>query len=526
VLGLAPARDQRLDNPSSDGLAAAAPLETPPVSDEEARQGPLRTLRLCGEKNVEWVMTSPTDSEKTREMRGEMQTNQTLEERIGEWRDYVRRRQAVHAVDVEELEDHLRTQVEALREAGLDEDEAFLVAVKRLGDLDSLSREFAREYSERLWKQLVVSSDAGKRSSEAKRDALVAIGLAIAASAAIKLPELFGLSIGGPQTDASFYARNFSLFVLPFLAGYFAWKRGLDWAGRYWLVVPFVAAALVVNILPFKHGGHTEVLVALHLPIALWLVVGFAYARGCWHDHDQRMHFVRFSGEWFIYYTLIALGGGALMGFTLFVFEAIGLNVEPAVVEWLLPCGIVGAVLISAWLVEAKQAVIENMAPVLTRLFTPLFTAVLLVFLATMIWTGKGIDVEREVLIGFDLLLVLVLGLLLYSISARDSHAPPSAFDALQLLLVICVLLVDALALWAIAARISKFGFSPNKTAALGENLVLLVNLGWSAVLCTRFLASRASFASLERWQTAYLPVYAAWAWVVVVVFPILFNYQ
>jgi hypothetical protein len=449
-----------------------------------------------------------------------------LERLIGEWRTYIRRRQAVHAADVEELEDHLRTQVLALCEAGLDDDEAFLVAVKRLGDLDSLSREFAREYSERLWKQLIVLPDASQVSTGAKREAAVAIGLAIAAGAAVKLPELFGISIGGPVGETSFYARNFSLFVLPFLAGYFAWKRGLSHSGRLWLAMPFIAAALAVNILPFKHQGHTEVLAALHLPIALWLTVGYAYACGRWRDRDQRMNFVRFSGEWFIYYTLIALGGGVLMMLTLFVFEAIGVGVETFVGEWLLPCGVVGAVLISAWLVEAKQSVIENMAPVLTRLFTPLFAAVLLVFLGTMLWTGSGIDVEREVLIGFDLLLVLVLGLLLYSISARDPQAPPSAFDALQLLLVICALLVDALALWAIAARISEFGFSPNKVAALGENLVLLVNLGWAAVLYARFLTSRASFAAVERWQTVYLPVYGAWAWVVVVVFPILFNYQ
>jgi hypothetical protein len=143
-----------------------------------------------------------------------------------------------------------------------------------------------------------------------------------------------------------------------------------------------------------------------------------------------------------------------------------------------------------------------------------------------MIWTGNAIDVEREVLIGFDLLLVLVLGLLLYSISARDPQAPPSPFDRLQLLLVVCALLIDVLALWAIAARIVEFGFSPNKAAALGENLILLVNLGWSAVLYTRFLTKRGSFAPLERWQTSYIPVYALWAWVVVAIFPVVFSFE
>jgi hypothetical protein len=451
---------------------------------------------------------------------------QTLEERIGEWRKYIRRRSAVHPVDVEELEDHLRAQVEALGEAGLDEDEAFLVAVKRLGDLDSLAREFAREYSERLWKQLVVSPGKGKSSSVTYRDAAVAVGLAIAASTALKLPELFGLHIAGPEADTSFYVRNLSLFVLPFLAGYFAWKRDLDQRGWCRLVIPFIAAGLTVNVMPFVPNGHTETLAAIHLPIALWLAVGFAYAGGQWRSHEQRMNYVRFSGEWFIYYTLIALGGGVLMGFTLFVFEAIDLNAGPLVEEWVLPCGAAGAVLISAWLVESKKSVIENMAPVLTLLFTPLFTGLLLLFVATMIWTGNAIDVEREVLIGFDLLLVLVLGLLLYSISARDQQAPPGVFDGLQLLLVLCALLVDALALWAIAVRISEFGFSPNKTAALGENLILLVNLGWSAVLYARFLMRRSPFVPLERWQTGYAPVYAIWVWIVVAFFPIIFGYK
>ena len=185
-----------------------------------------------------------------------------------------------------------------------------------------------------------------------------------------------------------------------------------------------------------------------------------------------------------------------------------------------------GAVIIGSWLVEAKQTVIENMAPVLTRLFTPLFTVLLLVFLATMAWTGRPINVHREVLIGFDLLLVLVVGLVLYAASARDPQAPLNFFDGLQMLLVVSALVVDGVALAAIAARISEFGFTPNRVAALGENLILLVNLTWSAWLYARFLRRRGSFAALERWQIAYLPVYPIWAAVVVVMFPPVFGYR
>ena len=120
---------------------------------------------------------------------------------------------------------------------------------------------------------------------------------------------------------------------------------------------------------------------------------------------------------------------------------------------------------------------------------------------------------------------MVVLGLLLYSISARNPQSPPGAFDGLQVVLVVSALLADAVALWAIGARISEFGFSPNRVAALGENVILLVNLAWSAVLYLRFLLGRGAFASLERWQTGYLPVYAAWAAIVVIIFPPLFRW-
>ena len=207
------------------------------------------------------------------------------------------------------------------------------------------------------------------------------------------------------------------------------------------------------------------------------------------------------------------------------IFEAIGIDIESVIGRWIVPCGAMGGVLVASWLVETKQSVIENMAPVLARLFTPFFALVLLVFLGIVLGTGRGLDVEREVLIIFDLLLVVVLGLLLYSISARDPRSPPGMLDAMQVVLVISALVADVVALWAIAGRITEFGFTPNRVAALGMNVILLVNLSWSAVLSVRFLRGRGAFGDLERWQTNYLLVYAVWAAIVVIAFPPIFGY-
>ncbi len=190
--------------------------------------------------------------------------------------------------------------------------------------------------------------------------------------------------------------------------------------------------------------------------------------------------------------------------------------------------------MIAAWLVEAKQSVIENIAPVLTRVFTPLFTLLLLVLIVAGILQGgiaasSGSDVEMfgssDLMVIFDIVLIVVLGLLLYSLSARDRDAAPSWFDGLQLVMVLLALVIDVIVLAAMISRIGEFGASANKLASLGLNLILLANLAGAAWLHFRFLRRRTRYSTLERWQTSYIPVYLVWAAVVVVVFPPVFGF-
>lgn len=452
------------------------------------------------------------------------QGQEELEAQFAQWRQYVQRRRELQPPDADELEDHLRGSVDELVAAGLSADEAFLVAVKRMGSLDELSREFAREHSERLWKQLVLTGETGSPVADtgARRDLRVMVICAAGAAASIKVPELFGMSL---EEDGSFYGPNVSLFALPWLAAFLAWRRQARRPLIGILVALFALGAVAANAYSLAETSQSLVVTSIHLPIALWLVVGLAYVAEDWRSSRRRMDFIRFTGEWFVYFVLIALGGGVLVAFMFGTFEAIGIVPEEFIAQWLLPCGVVATIVVAGWLVEAKQSVVENIAPVLARLFTPLFTAVLLTFLVAVGWTSAGIDVEREALILFDLLLVVVLGLLLYSISARDPLVPPGLFDKLQLALVVSALAIDVLVLLEITGRITEYGTTPNKAAALGENVILLANLAWSAWLLLRVVRRRTPFAALERWQTGYLPVYAGWAWIVVLVFPPLFSY-
>jgi hypothetical protein len=237
------------------------------------------------------------------------------------------------------------------------------------------------------------------------------------------------------------------------------------------------------------------------------------------------MDFVRFTGEWFIYYVLIALGGGVLMALTAGILEPSGVDVD-RVAEWVLPSGAAGAVVVAAWLVESKQRVVENMAPVLAMLFTPLFAVMLACAAVVYAATGLGDAFDRELLSVFDALLIVVLGLVLYGLSAREPSTSPSWMDGVQLVAVVFALVLDLLVLGSMVARIGDLGFTPNRTVALGLNLVLLVNLAGAAWLAGRFLRRRSTLHRLERWQTSYLPVFALWAAAVVVVLPPLFGFS
>ena len=222
--------------------------------------------------------------------------------------------------DAEELEDHLRSRITELTEAGLRPDEAFLIAVKRMGSLDELSREFAREHSERLWKQLVLPGEPdAPAAARSRRELPVMVLCAAVAALAIKVPGWFGLDMSGD--DAGFYARNISLFALPALAGYFAWQRRISLRVIGVLALLFVLGAVAANAYPLADDSQTIVLTAIHLPLALWLVVGVAYVGGDWRSDRRRMDFIRFTGEWLIYFVLIGLGGGVLMAFTVGAFR-------------------------------------------------------------------------------------------------------------------------------------------------------------------------------------------------------------
>lgn len=446
-------------------------------------------------------------------------TGMTTDENVADWRAAILRGRAVDAADADELESHLRDQIADLSAAGLADDEAFLIAVKRLGQVDSLTAEYARVHSDRLWKQLALT-----RTDEAEPRRPFAAMLAFAALAVILVQGARLLSF--LPGDDLWFPRDLGLFLLAPLIGYFAVVRRMPPRRSLVLIGIIAVLAAAVTLFPFARDSATSTIVAIHLPVVLWFVVGVAYVGGEVRASGRRMDFIRFSGEWLIYLALIALGGGVLTGLTTAILGPIAPNATNEVIEWLVPSGGAAGVIVAAWLVEAKKSVIENLAPVLTAIFTPLFAVMLVVAAVGYAVAGLGDDFDRELLTVFDALLLVVLGLVVYGISARDALRRVGAMDVLRLVAVVAAILLDVLVLASMLARIGELGFTPNRVAALGLNVLLLANLAVTAYLLARVVWAAGPVLRVERWQTGYLPVFAVWVTAMVLLLPAVFAFR
>jgi hypothetical protein len=448
-----------------------------------------------------------------------------LDDGIRDWLTALMRKGTILQSDAAELEDHLRSEIEALETKGLSEAEAFLVGIHRIGSSTDLTSEFRKVNGNFLWKQLALDGDEQDRSAAKRILRVVLLGL-LAGSLA-KLPELFGASpfAAHPALQIA-YLRNYALFFMPASAAYFLVTRRVDLTRGLALLGCMALTAFPVNLFPIIYPFQTSIMTALHLPVLLWLGVGLAYAGRGWRDHVVWLDFIRYSGEVFIYTVLILLGGGVLTATTVLIFQSIGVDIQGFYRSTILVYGAAAAPVVAVYLVDAKKGVIENIAPVLSRIFSPLFLLTLLAYLAVMLALGKSPFTDRSFLVVFDGLLLIVLGLSVYALSARTTREAVGLADWVTVALVLAALVADGIALSAILFRLAEYGVTANKLVVLGDNLLFLANLAWIALRYLLFLLGRRPFSSVVRTQTCFLAVYAAWAAVAAFAVPPIFSFH
>jgi hypothetical protein len=316
------------------------------------------------------------------------ETGFELETAIERWRSGIAASGSLVEGDADELEDHLRSEISSLSAHGLSADEAFLIASRRLGNSSSVAREYYKVNGNRLWKQLDLSG-LGPAPTAADRHEIVSVTvIALLASLASQVPYLFGRSLTGPYPALA--ARQLPFLLFPFLGAYIAWKRRLTLAYIVPALIALVAGAITLNLYPFRGDGDTIFLATTHSFLAYWAYFGLLYVGH--HDAKSRpyLDFLRYSGELFIYTVLICLGGAVLLVIFAAIFTSIGLSPGDEVMSRLAIAGAFAAPVVGTWLVESKRSVSENIAPVLAKLFVPLFFVAMLAFIIAMVVTGES----------------------------------------------------------------------------------------------------------------------------------------
>jgi hypothetical protein len=461
-----------------------------------------------------------------------------LEREIRRWRSHLAGFRGIESSDLLELESHLRDTIDELSEnQNISEEEAFLLAVRRLGDSQELGREFSKVSTQDVWKQLLLPvSSPGKRQSE-RKELTILILLTILAGFLGKLPSLLGY--GDIDEHPLVYQRNAALIAFFPVALYLFWKQPLKQIKSMFAVLLFPVTAAAIHLYPSYDPHHTSVLAAMHLPILLLYVLMYLYGgpstgktkelgRTGWMSEDIRMDFVRFAGESFIFAMLLGAGGMVLIFLTLGTFEIAGADASMFVQNWMAPIGFFNLFIVSAYLVSQKKSLIESMAPVLARIFTPLFLLVTLGLIIALVVSQQPAADSRSMLIWFDIVLVFVVALTLYSMSAEggERHKNRTVWDVFSCALIISALIVDTFALSGIITRLQEYGFTANKSAALGENVILFVNLLLLGTGYVRYLIFNRSFRAIVAFQMRFLTVYAVWAVFVVAVLPFLFGFR
>lgn len=437
---------------------------------------------------------------------------------VARWRARLTGIPALTADDVDELQSHLEDEIDTLRLAGLTEDEAFLIATRRLGADSRLAGQFEEVHSERTWARLDLPTATDPRSS-------LWIMIGTAASTAAVMLVLYAIARSDPS-GVSFLLRNLGTVAFAGVLTYFALvhrppRRVLGGAAG-------LGAALVIvtNLYPPGWGAEnswtdTVALIALHLPVALWGAFGIVFLRT--DGGRPGIDVVRFTGEWIIYAVLLVLAGGAFTGLaSVLLIPVTGFYDLPG---WIITAGFGALVVVAAWLVDSKRRTLENLAPVLATVFTPLLAALALAATIVYVVNGLAVTFDRDLLVTFDLLLLAVFAIVIFGLSVRGDSARATVTDHLRTVAVLAAVVLDALVLASMIARVGELGLTANRVAALGLNVILVVSLAVTAWLSARLALGRTTPHVIQGWQVRTLPVLATWAAVVAVVVPPVFGF-
>jgi len=320
-----------------------------------------------------------------------------------------------------------------------------------------------------------------------------------------------------------YYAKNAGFIVFPALMVYFVWKQQQPIQKLIAPLIISLVSALYINSLPTFINSDSVNQAFFHLPLFLWVIFGYTFIGGDVSTTNKTINFLRFNGDLLVLSGLMLIAGGLFTAITINLFEVLKVNIITIYFNYFVAIGVSIIPLFAAYLIENNGHLVHKVSPVIARIFTPLVTITLLIYLATIFLTGTYPNANRDYLLLFNVLLIVVMALILFSLSEITKNTQQKSTHLILWVLSVLAIVVNGIALWSILFRINDFGFTPNRLAVLGSDILILVNLLLVSFNLLKVVNGRVEVEKVESSIALFMPLYLLWTAFVVFGFPFLF---
>lgn len=335
-----------------------------------------------------------------------------------------------------------------------------------------------------------------------------------------KIPLLTGME------EDLFFSRNIGLLAFPMLMVYFLWKQQSGYQQWILPILSVVASACYINLLPYDNSSDSIMLASMHLPIFLWVILGYAFIGGDLKDGRKKIDYLRYNGDLVVMTSIIVLSGILFTAITIGLFDLIGLDIGEFYFRHVAIWGIGAIPVLATHLVRNNPQMVNKMSPLIARIFTPLVFATLLIFLSALIYTGKNFYDDRNILLIFNVVLIGVMALILFSVTEATKQDRGRLNLMFLVGLSVLSIIINGIALSAIVFRLSAYGMTPNRIAVLGGNILIFIHLIFVAHRLIRALREKETMEKVESVITLLLPAYGIWTAFVIFILPLLFHFK
>jgi len=334
------------------------------------------------------------------------------------------------------------------------------------------------------------------------------------------IPNLTGIN------EESFFSKNIPLIIFPILSAYFIWIQKIEINKIWFPIIAIVISAIYVNLIPNYNKSDSAMLVGIHLPLFLWSILGYAYIGAKLNDHPRKIEFLKFNGDLIIMCGIILLSCMVFTLITFGLFELINIKIEESYFRYFAIWWIAAIPMIASFLLQNNPQLINKVSPIIAKIFTPLVFINLLIYLTVVIYTGKYPYNDRNLLLVFNVLLIGVMALILFSVAEAGKNNKGLFTLYILFGLSFLTIIINSVALSAISFRILQYGMTPNRIAVLGGNILIFIHLLMVSFKLYKSVRNKAKLEEVETSIAQFLPIYSIWTAIIVFILPFIFHYK